>query len=108
MPLKHADHRCMCHLIEHVLDVKLDNHVPRMCLQMHVGKMNQDVWAAVPAFASPEHPFDRQTRTRSLYCKVLLLVFSHHLVNLSLDEPAGAGKGGSAAQISISDFKSGL
>ena len=49
MPLKHADHRCTRHLIEHVLDVKLDDHVPRMCLQMHADKMNQDVQAPVRA-----------------------------------------------------------
>ena len=49
MLLKHVDHRCTCHLIEHVLDVKLDDHVPRMCLQMHADKTNQDIQAPIRA-----------------------------------------------------------
>ena len=49
MLLNHVDHRCTRHLIEHVLDVKFDNHVPRMCLQMHADKMNQNVQAPICA-----------------------------------------------------------
>ena len=39
MLLKHTDHCCTCHFIEHVRDVKFDDHVPRICLQMHADEM---------------------------------------------------------------------
>ena len=47
MLLKHVDHHCVRHLNEHVLDVKFDDHVPGMCLQMHADKMNQDIQATI-------------------------------------------------------------